>query len=84
MKNTNFPEEIKEQFLQILEQEREFVGEKPLDNGFIIKRNKDKATITLDDGVKIYAAKMVRVNNEWRVIGFPSIWENIRELLNIN
>lgn len=83
MKDTNFPEEIKEIFYAILLREKDFVGEKPIDNGFIIKRNKDRATITYDDGRIIYAAKMVREHKDWRVIGFPSIWENIQELVRI-
>lgn len=84
MKDTNFPDKIKEHFYLILKKERDFVGEKPIDNGFIIKRNKDRATITYDDGNVIYAAKMVKSHDEWKVIGFPSIWGNIQELVRIN
>ncbi|MNW17353.1 hypothetical protein D3C71_2165200 [compost metagenome] len=67
-----------------MQQEKDYVGEKKIERGFLIKRNKDRATITYDNGNAIYAAKLVRSNNEWRVVGVPSIWENLKDLLELN
>lgn len=82
MRIENFPERVSEHFTNILIQEKDFVGEKQIDNGFIIKRNKDRATIAYDDGKKIYAVRMNKVNGDWQVVGHPSIWGDIRQLLN--
>lgn len=81
LKNTAYPAEIKELFYSLLEREAEFIGEKPIKQGYIIKRNKDKATVTYDDGNNIYAIKLVKHKGDWRVIGVASIWDNIQELL---
>lgn len=82
MKIAAFPENISDHFSNILEEEKDFTGEKQIDNGFIIKRNKDKATIAYDDGKKIYAVKLSKINGDWQIIGHPSVWSDIRQLLN--
>lgn len=81
LNNTVYPTEIKRYIYNLLAQEAEFVGEKPIKQGYIIKRNKDKATVTYDDGENIYAVKLAKHKNDWRVIGVASIWDNIQELL---
>lgn len=84
LKETEFPENIQAIFGKILENEKDFVGEKALSHGFLIKRNKGKATITYDDGEIIYAAKLFKIKCEWRVIGVASVWDNIQELLKMD
>ena len=74
------PVEIMSLFIEILEKNKNFVGEKPLGNGFLIKKSANKATITLDRGGKVYSAKMIFSHNEWNVVGIPSIWDNIKDI----
>lgn len=83
MKETGFPQHIQEHFYSILNEERNYIGEKRIESGFLIKRNKNKATITYDDGDSIYAAKMQYSNSDWQVIGVPSIWKDIKDLLEL-
>jgi len=85
MKDCNFPDDVKKHFYNVLNEEREYIGEKKIERGFIIKKNKDRATITYDNGHAIYAAKLIKSNNEdWKVVGVPSIWENLKDLLETN
>ena len=84
LRETKFPENIINHLYKVLEEERDFVGEKPIQKGFIVKRSKDKATITYDDGNYIYAVKLVYNKGEWHVVGYPSMWYNIQELLKMN
>lgn len=79
-KTVELPQEVLELFISILDQYKDFVGETPLRNGFLIKKSPNKATITIDKGSNIYTAKMVYSHNKWEVVGTPSIWDNIKDI----
>lgn len=83
LRDTHYPPHIIDFLYNVLKEEQDFVGEKPLPRGFIIKRHKDRATISYDDGKHIYAVKTAKLKNDWRVIGVASMWIDIQELLKI-
>lgn len=74
------PKEVLKEFVDILDRYKDFVGEMPLRNGFLIKKSPNKATVTLDRDDNIYTVKMIYVHNKWEFVGTPSIWDNIKDL----
>lgn len=69
--------------MKVIEEEEDFEGEKPIRNGFIVKSQVNKATIVYNDGEYIYALKVIRTKKGWKVIGVPSMWKDLNEIVNI-
>ena len=79
-KKVELPKEVLKEFVDILDRYKDFVGEMPLRNGFLIKKSPNKATVTLDRDDNIYTVKMIYVHNKWKLVGTPNIWDNIKDL----
>lgn len=77
----DIPVEVYEKFVEVLIKEKEFIGCKNIDNGYLIKRNKNKATMTLDIDKNIYSLKFIYQDGRWKMSSVPSVWPNIKDLL---
>ena len=79
----NIPQGIDKLFIRIAQIEEDFIGQKVLQNGFIIKETTNKCTITLQLRKKLYSAKLKQLPNtkNWEIDGLIDHWENIDYLL---
>lgn len=77
------PNEILDEFIFIAEKEIDFVGEKLIENGYILKEDFNKIAATIQRNNKLYSAKLKYYNNEnkWEFDGEVYRWENIEHLV---
>lgn len=77
------PEHVLAIFQKILAENLNMVGEKPLDKGYLIKRNKDRATISHDDNDVLYAVRFIRHLGKWKIHGKVSAYRTIPDFYKI-
>ena len=78
------PENILKEFKSIAEHEKDFIGERLIDNGYILKEEFNKIAITIQRNQKLYSAKLkCSSTNEdiWNFEGEVYRWENIEHLV---
>jgi len=80
LEKRELPQEVLRLFVDILNKERDFIGEKAIDDGYLVKGMKNRATITFSDGKKVYSAKFAWVGKMWKMAGLPSMWSSIRDI----
>lgn len=77
------PEHVFKIFQEILEENTNMVGEKPLDKGYFIKKNKDRATISHDDDSALYVVRFIRHQGKWKIHGKVSAYRTIPDFYKI-
>ena len=78
------PEKILKEFKLIAERAKDFIGEKLIDNGYILKDEFNKIAITIQRNNKLFSAKLkCSATNEeiWNFDGEVYRWENIEHLV---
>lgn len=80
------PEYILADFIEIANRYKDFIGEKIIDNGYLIKNEQNKVTITLQRGSRLYSIKLKHnlSHNVWNIDGEPIRWDNVEPLLFLN
>lgn len=77
------PERIYKEFSHIAEREKDFVGEKLLHDGYLLKEEENKVAMTIQRADRLYSAKMKYSSSEgkWKFDGEVYRWENIEHLV---
>ena len=80
----NIPLGVEKIFVQYATEYHNFVGEKMLLNGYLIKETQNKCTIALQlKKRQLYSAKLkfIPTTQKWEIDGSIDRWENVEHLL---
>lgn len=83
MEEKRLSDEVLNEIKGILEAHKDFIGEKHLRNGFLIKNSENKATITLLVDGNLFSVKMVKSNSDWNISSSITYWEHLKGLVDM-